>query len=82
MAKSLDDARKELEHEFQQFREGLGRIHIALMDLDKADATSDVHGLLQTLEDVVKDVRTGGLMGSGAKGHRAAREDWLAAGGS
>lgn len=81
MAKSLEDAREELDKEFRQFREGLGRIHVALADVDRAEATDDVYGLLETLEKIVHDVRTGGVMGSGAKGHRAAREDWLEAGG-
>ncbi|MEZ5262943.1 MAG: hypothetical protein AB7W59_21880 [Acidimicrobiia bacterium] len=81
MAKSLDDARQELDKEYRQFREQWGRVHVAMSDVDRAGPTDDIHALLEKLEDVVKDVRTGGVWGSGAKGHRAARQDWLDAGG-
>jgi hypothetical protein len=79
VAKSAEDARKELDKEFRQFREELGHIVVALEDVQNAGPTDDISGLLETLEDTVKKVRTGGLLGSGAKGHRAAREDWLKA---
>ncbi len=82
MARSVQDARKELDQEFRQFQEGLGAIHVALGEVARATATDDVYQLLERLEDVVKDVRTGGALGSGAKGHREAREKWLKAGGS
>lgn len=77
MAKSAEDARKELDHEFRQFREAFGRVLTAVSDVDKATALDDVFGLLSVLEEVVNDVRTGGVFGSGAKGHREAREDYL-----
>lgn len=82
MAKSLGDARSELDQEYQQLREALGKIHMAMADLDRAGPTDDVYGLLEALEDAVKAARTGGIVGSGAKGHRSAREDWLKAGGA
>ena len=82
MAKSVEDARKELDKEFHQFHEQLGHIAVALSDVEKAGPTDDVYGLLEKLEDTVHKVRTGGLFGAGAKGHRAAREDWLKAQGS
>ena len=82
MAKSPAEAREELEKEFRQFREGLGSIHVALGDLDQAGATDDVYGLLDKLENIINDVRTGGVLGSGAKGHREARQEWLKVGGS
>ncbi len=82
MAGSVEETREELDQEFRQFQEGLGRIHVALGELSRAVATDDIYRLLERLEDVVHDVRTGGVMGSGAKGHREAREKWLAAGGS
>lgn len=77
MAKTLEEARKELEKEYLQFREQLGHIHVALDAVNDAGPTDDVHGLLEKLQDVVKEVRTGGVFGSGAKGHREAREAWL-----
>ena len=36
----------------------------------------DLEGLLGKLEDRVKEVRTGGLLGSGAHGHHRALEDY------
>jgi hypothetical protein len=79
MAKTVEEARKELDKEFHQFREELGHIVVALEDVQNAGATDDLSALLETLEDTVKKVRTGGVFGSGAKGHRAARKDWLEA---
>lgn len=81
MAKSLDEARAELDKEYRQFREQLGRILVAVDEVNRAGATDDVVALLEKLEDTVKDVRTGGVLGSGANGHRAARHDWLRASG-
>lgn len=82
MSTSLEKARQDLEKEFAQFRDGgLGRIHESFDKVIAAGPTDDVHGLLKQLEDIVSDVRTGGLMGSGAKGHREAREEWMKAGG-
>ena len=37
----------------------------------------DITEMLKDYEDQVKKVRTGGLIGSGAKGHREAREAYL-----
>jgi hypothetical protein len=82
MSTPLEDARKELETEYNQFRaKGLGRIHEAFDRVVGARSTDDVYGILKNLEDVVHDVRTGGAIGSGAKGHREAREEWVEAGG-
>ena len=77
MTENLADARKELDHEFQQFREHLGSIHEVMDRVDTAGPEDDVYALLEELEDAVHKVRTGGLLGSGAKGHREARENFL-----
>ena len=69
--------RKEMDEEFAQFREHLGQILEAVDSVDKAGPTDDVSSLLERLEDTVHQVRTGGILGSGAKGHREAREHWL-----
>jgi hypothetical protein len=47
--------------------------------MDRVDASGpedDVYELLKDLEDMVKEVRTGGVVGSGAKGHKKALEDY------
>lgn len=80
-ADDLDKARREMDQEYAQFRQHLGEILEAVDEVTRAAVTDDVYGALERLEDHVHKVRTGGLLGSGAKGHRAAREDWLKAGG-
>jgi hypothetical protein len=77
MADDLDEARRELDKEFADVRKDLRRIHDAVNDVEAAGPEDDVSELLERLEDVVKEVRTGGLLGGGAKGHKAAREAYL-----
>lgn len=77
MAKTLDEARKKLDDEYGQVRRNLDNIHQALDKVEKAGPEDDLAGLLEKLEDAVKEVRTGGLLGHGAKGHARAREDYL-----
>ena len=79
---STDDIakrRKEMDDEFAQFREHLGKILEAVDEVNQAGPEDDLSARLETLEDVVHKVRTGGILGSGAKGHREAREKWLEA---
>ena len=45
--------------------------------VEKAGPEDDLHGLLNELEKTVKEVRDGGLVGSGANGHRRALKDYL-----
>jgi hypothetical protein len=76
MADDLEQARKELDDEFAQFRKSLGDIHAKLSDIERLGPEDDLHGALEELEDVVKEARTGGLVGGGAKGHRKALEQY------
>jgi hypothetical protein len=69
---AVDDARKKVEHEFQQFRKHLDSIRVAMEAVEKAGPEDELEGLLKKLEDAVKEARTGGLIGSGAKGHARA----------
>lgn len=77
MSTDLEAARKELDQEFTQFRDSLGKIYEKLERASQAGPADDISALLKDLEDTVGKVRTGGLVGSGAKGHRGAREAWL-----
>ncbi|HVF15045.1 MAG TPA: hypothetical protein VM942_10620 [Acidimicrobiales bacterium] len=77
MAKSLEDARKRLEDEFGQVRRHLDKIHDALNRVEAAGPEDDISELLEDLEQVVKEVRDGGAVGSGAHGHRRARREYL-----
>jgi hypothetical protein len=73
---SLAGARKRLDDEFGQVRRHLDAIHEALDKVEAAGPEDDLEGLLEELEKAVKEVRTGGLVGSGAKGHSRALEDY------
>ncbi len=75
---SLDEARKRLDDEFGQVRRKLDKIHAALDKVEAAGPEDDIHGLLADLESTVKEVRDGGVVGSGANGHRRALKDYLA----
>ena len=82
MPKSLEEARRELDEEFSQHRDRMGEVHRRLADVDRLGPTDDVYEAMEKLLDAVKEATTGGLVGSGAKGHREAREEWKKAGGS
>lgn len=79
MADTAEDLRAELDKEFRQLREELGEVHAAMSDVEQAGPEDDISQLLKVLEEAVEEVRTGGLIRSGAKGHRRAREKWLEA---
>ena len=76
MAKSVEDARKKLDDEYGQVRRKFDSIHQAFDEVVSAGPEDDVYGRLQHLEDVVKEVRDGGLVGSGANGHRRALQEY------
>ncbi|CAN5700667.1 hypothetical protein BH10ACT1_BH10ACT1_41060 [soil metagenome] len=79
MAQSLEDARKKLDDEYGQVRRHFDNIHKALDDLEEAGPEDELEKLLEALEDTVKKVRTGGMMGHGANGHTRARKEYLEA---
>ena len=67
------DLREKLDDEFRDVRDGLGAASARpSTTLEKAGPEDDLYALLETLEEVAKDVRNGGLIGGGAKGHRKA----------
>jgi hypothetical protein len=73
----LAEARKRLDDEFGQVRRHLDKIHEALDEVEAAGPEDDLHGLLADLESRVKEVRDGGVIGSGANGHRRALKEYL-----
>ncbi len=73
---SLEESRKKLDDEFGQVRRHLDTIHDALDRVEAAGPEDDLSGLLEDLEQAVKEVRTGGVVGSGANGHRRALDDY------
>lgn len=77
MAKdNVEESRLEVEKEYEQFRKEYGKVLEAVQRVSDAGPMDDVHGLLDRLQQVVQEVRSGGVMGSGAKGHREALEKY------
>jgi Skp family chaperone for outer membrane proteins len=76
VADDLDAARKKLEDEYGQVRRHLDKIRRALDDVEKAGPEDDLSELLDKLEKRVHEVRTGGVIGAGAHGHRRALDDY------
>lgn len=76
MAEGLEEARRKLDDEYGQVRRHLDKVHAALDRVDAAGPEDDLYALLKDLEEMVKQVRTGGVVGSGAKGHRKALEHY------
>lgn len=78
MAEGLEEARRKLDDEYGQVRRHLGKIHAAMGRVDAGGPEDDLYELLKDLEDAVKEVRSGGVVGSGAKGHKRALENYRA----
>lgn len=78
MADDVADARKKLDEEFEDARKGFEAIRTALARVEHAGPRDDLEGLLGELEDAVHEARTGGVMGSGANGHKRALAALLA----
>ncbi|MGH9012410.1 MAG: hypothetical protein ACRDZ1_00470 [Acidimicrobiia bacterium] len=76
MAKGLEDAKTKLDDEYGQVRRKFDRIHTAFDRVVTAGPEDDVHDRLLHLEKVVKEVRDGGVVGSGANGHRRALKEY------
>jgi hypothetical protein len=76
MAKTLEDAKKKLDDEYGQIRRKFDKIHTAFDRVITAGPEDDLYDRLKELEKVVKEVRDGGVVGSGANGHRRALEEY------
>ncbi|MBP6728826.1 MAG: hypothetical protein KA129_04330 [Microthrixaceae bacterium] len=72
MSDDVTKAREHLDHEFADVRKGFEPIRTALARLEHAGPRDDISALLEALEDAVHKARTGGVMGSGANGHKRA----------
>ena len=74
--KSVAEAKKRLDDEYGQFRRHLDTIHDAFDQVVSANAEDDIYERVQTLEKKVKEVRDGGVIGSGLNGHRRALKEY------
>lgn len=77
MSDDLAKARKKVEKEFASVRKNLGNIHMAFDAIRTAGPDDDIYELLGALEKATKEARTGGLIGSGAKGHHKALANYV-----
>ena len=76
MAKTLEQAKKKLDDEYGQVRRKFDKIHTAFDRVISAGPEDDLYGRLKDLEKVVQEVRDGGIVGSGANGHRRALKEY------
>ena len=76
MAKRVEDLHEKLMDEYGQVRRKFDEIHTAFDHMISAGPTDDVYDRLLHLEKVVKEVRDGGVIGSGANGHRRALKEY------
>jgi hypothetical protein len=76
MAETVEEAKKKLDDEYGQVRRKFDKIHTAFDRVISAGPEDDVYDRLKDLENVVKEVRDGGVVGSGANGHRRALKEY------
>ena len=76
MSEELLKAEEKVNKEFKKVAESIADIHVAFHAVKDAGPMDDLYGLLDDLESTVKKARKGGLIGSGAKGHRKALEEY------
>jgi len=72
----LADAQKKLQEEYKSAMESMGDLYVAVEAVKSAGLHDDIVGLLSDVEDAAKKARTGGILGSGAKGHSKALKDY------
>ena len=68
----IADAHKKLEKEYKDVMESLGDLYVAVEAVKAAGIGDDIESLLDAVADEANKARTGGVVGSGAKGHRRA----------
>lgn len=76
MNEELEAARARVEKEYKKVAESIAEVHVAFHDVKNGGPEDDIYGLLETLEKAVHKARTGGVLGSGAKSHRKALEEY------
>ena len=76
MSAELQKAEDKVNKEYKKVAQSIADIHVAFHAVKDAGPMDDLYGMLDELEDRVKKARTGGLTGSGAKGHRKALADY------
>ncbi len=68
----VNNAREKLEKEYKDVMESLGDLYVAVEAVRSAGIGDDIAELLDNVADKAKKARSGGVIGSGAKGHARA----------
>jgi hypothetical protein len=76
MARTVEEAKRKLDDEYGQVRRKFDQIHEAFDRVVSGGPEDDLYDRLEHLEKVVKEVKDGGVVGSGAHGHRRALKDY------
>ncbi len=68
----VEEAHATLVAEYNEVMDNLGDVWVKVEAVRAAEPTDNLHDLLKELEDAVKSARDGGMLRSGANGHRRA----------
>lgn len=69
-------AKAKLDEEHAEVMKNLGDVWVKMEAVRAAQATDNLHDLLEDLEKAVSEARDGGFIGSGANAHRRALKNW------
>jgi hypothetical protein len=72
----IEKARNKVDKEFTDLQKDLAELWLKVDEIKTAGPTDDLYELIEELDKMVTKVRSGGVFGSGAKGHRKALEEW------
>ena len=72
----IAQAHHKLEKEYKDVMESLGDLYVAVEAVKSAGIGDDISGLLEAVQSEAKKARTGGVIGSGAKGHAKALKNY------
>lgn len=72
----VQEAHSKVEKEYKNTMESLGDLYVAVEALKSAGVHDDIADLLETVAKEAKKARTGGVIGSGAKGHAKALKEY------
>ena len=72
----IAQAHHNLEKEYKDVMSSLGDLYVAVEAVKSAGLGDDIVGLLERVQSEAKKARTGGVIGSGAKGHAKALKEY------
>ena len=72
----IAQAHHNLEKEYKDVMQSLGDLYVAIEALKSAGIGDEISDLLDRVQSEAKKARTGGVIGSGAKGHSKALKEY------